>query len=199
MTLSKPFSQACENNKQPILDVLSEVFTDAGRILEIGSGSGQHAVFFATHLAHITWQPSDQAVYLSGMRLWIEETDLDNLVAPLELDVLLQPWPVHKVDGVFSANTAHIMHWPAVEAMFAGVGGILSAGNSFCLYGPFKYGGKHTSSSNAQFDKQLQHQDPGMGIRDVADLKVLAAVHGLELIADNTMPANNRTLIWRHC
>lgn len=198
MNLSKPFSQSCENNKQPLLDILCEVFTEAGQILEIGSGSGQHAVFFASHLAHIIWQPSDQAVYLPGIRLWTEEADLDNLMAPLELDVQLQPWPVHKVDGVFSANTAHIMHWPAVDAMFSGVGEILSPANSFCLYGPFKYADEHTSASNAQFDRQLRHQDPEMGIRDVVDLQVLAAAHRLKLVADHAMPANNRTLVWQH-
>lgn len=197
MSVRKPFSQACENNKQPILAVLRQVFLEPGVILEIGTGTGQHVVYFAAQLPHLTWQPSDQAEYLPGCSLWIDEAGLDNVHAPLELDVREEPWPLDHADGVFSANTAHIMHWPAVEAMFAGVSRLLAANGYFCLYGPFRYDGRHTSDSNAAFDRQLRAADAGMGIRDLVDLEQLAATHQLELAADHAMPANNRTLIWR--
>jgi SAM-dependent methyltransferase len=197
MPMRKPFSQACENNKQPILAVLRRVFTQPGQILEIGAGTGQHAVHFAANLPHLAWQPSDQAVNLPGARLWIEEAGLDNVSAPIELDVLKTPWPIADADGVFSANTAHIMHWPAVRAMFAGVSRLLKSNACFCLYGPFKYSGRHTSDSNVRFDRYLQSQDPGMGVRDVSDLEELAADHEFELASDHAMPANNRMLVWR--
>lgn len=197
MTRQKPFSQACENNKGPILVVLRQVFDRPGDILEIGSGTGQHAVYFAEQLPHLHWQPSDQKPYLPGCRRWIEEAGLANVGEPLELDVLSTPWPVSQCTGVFSANTAHIMHWPAVQAMFAGVATRLPRHGYFCLYGPFCYGGQHTSASNARFDEDLRIRDPGMGIRDVDDLRHLAEKHGLVLDADHAMPANNRTLVWR--
>ena len=125
MPSQKPFSQACENNKAPILSVLQQVFTTPAVVLEIGSGTGQHAVYFAEHMPHLYWQPSDQKQYLDGCRLRVNEAGLDNLRQPLELDVRNTPWPVSHCDGVFAANTAHIMHWPAVESMFIGVSGIL--------------------------------------------------------------------------
>ncbi|MFE8071058.1 DUF938 domain-containing protein [Marinobacteraceae bacterium S3BR75-40.1] len=195
--MQKPFSQACENNKDPILAVLREVFDAPGTILEVGCGTGQHAVHFASGLPHLTWQPSDRAENLPGARLWIDEAGLDNLRSPLELDVHDDPWPVDQCDGVFSANTAHIMDWSAVEALFQGVGQLLASGSAFCLYGPFSYGGRHTSESNQRFHQFLKAQDPVMGIRDLADLRALGARHGLTLEADHLMPANNRTLVWR--
>lgn len=197
MMLQRPFSQACENNKQSILDVLATVFTESGTILEIGSGSGQHAVHFAGHLPHLTWQPSDQSQYLPGCRMWIADAALKNVAAPLELDVMRQPWPVTAAAGVFSANTAHIMHWPMVQAMFAGVSAVLTSGHYFCLYGPFKYHGSHTSASNARFDQQLRAEDPGMGVRDIDDLELLTTQNGFDLVNDHALPANNRLLVWR--
>jgi hypothetical protein len=197
MSMRKPFSQACENNKEPILAVLREVFSQPGQILEIGSGTGQHAVYFAANLPHLAWQPSDRSACLPGARLWIDEANLENISAPIELDVLKTPWPSSRADGVFSANTAHIMHWPAVEAMFAGVSGLLKTNRCFCLYGPFKYDGRHTSDSNERFNQHLRSQDSNMGVRDMEDLKRLAADCKLELETDYAMPANNRILVWR--
>lgn len=193
----KPYSQSCEQNKDAILAILRQVFVHPGRVLEIGTGTGQHVVHFAASLSHLDWQPSDRAVHLPGCRLWVEEAALDNIRAPVELDVLDVPWPIRHADCVYSANTAHIMHWPAVVAMFAGVSRLLASGGCFCLYGPFKYDGCHTSDSNARFDSYLQSQDPGMGVRDVRDLEELATDHELELESDHAMPANNRTLVWR--
>ena len=194
---TKPFSQACENNREPILAVLREVFAHPGRVVEIGSGTGQHAVHFGRHLPHVHWQPTDVAENLAGIRAWLAEAGLPNVAEPLELDVAAAEWPVSAADGAFSANTAHIMPWPEVERMFQGVAAMLPAGGAFCLYGPFAYGGEHTSASNARFDASLRERDPCMGIRDRADLERLGTYRGLVLEADRAMPANNRTLIWR--
>lgn len=163
----RPYSAAAERNQGPLLTVLREVFPQPGLILEIGSGTGQHAVHFARHLPWLRWQPSDQASYLDAVRSWTVPAALPNLLSPLELDVT-RPWPIERADGVFSANTAHIMGWPAVEAMFAGVARILPEGGRFALYGPFNYGGEFTSDSNRQFDAMLRARDPEMGLRDLA-------------------------------
>lgn len=202
--MEKPFSQACENNKGPILEILQQVLPEpkwrGARVLEIGSGTGQHAAFFAPRLPWLYWQPTDQARYLPGCRLWVEDAraaGAANLLEPLVLDVLTPEWPLSQTDAAFSANTAHIMHWPAVEALFDGLGQRLPSGSLFCLYGPFRYQGRYTSDSNARFDQHLQQQDPGMGIRDLAALEPLAANAGFRLLADHAMPANNRTLIWQ--
>ena len=192
----KPYSEACEQNKAPILTVLREVFREPGLILEIGSGTGQHAVHFARELPHLDWQPTDQADYLPGIRLWIAEADLSNLRQPLELDTRREPWPVTQAAGVFSANTTHIMHWPAVEGLFRGIGRVLQPGGAFCLYGPFNYGGRYTSASNTEFDAFLKRRDPASGIRDFDDLDQLARSNGLRLLRDYPMPVNNRTLVW---
>ena len=194
---AKPFSMACENNREPILEVLRRVFADRVSVLEIGSGTGQHAVHFGRHLRHLTWQTSDVKANHEGIALWLEEVDLDNVLAPVELDVQIDPWPAVRADGVFTANTAHIMHWPAVEAMFRGVGRTLEPGGLFVVYGPFSYSGRHTRDSNARFDASLRAQDPGMGVRDLDDLSELARGCALELADDVSMPANNRMLIWR--
>ncbi len=193
---AKPYSEACEQNKEPILAVLREVFTEPGLILEIGAGTGQHAVHFARALPDLDWQPTDQADYLPGIRLWVTEAGLPNLHQPLALDVLSEPWPVMQAAGVFSANTAHIMSWPAVENLFRGIGRVLSPGGMFCLYGPFNYEGRYTSASNAEFDTWLRLRDPASGIRDFTDLDRLARDNGLRLRQDYPMPVNNRTLVW---
>lgn len=202
--MDKPFSQACENNKRPILDVLKAVWPESttaqSLVLEVGAGTGQHAAFFASHLPWLTWQPTDQAVYLPGCRLWVEEAQAagaTNLKSPLALDVLQPEWPVASAQAGFSANTAHIMSWPAVEALFKGLGERLVPSAAFCLYGPFRYHGKHTSESNEQFDRHLRERDPVMGIRDLDELEPLAEASGFRLEADHSMPANNRTLVWR--
>ncbi|MEI2741171.1 MAG: DUF938 domain-containing protein [Candidatus Competibacter sp.] len=198
MINAKPYSEACDQNKEPILEVLRRFFVRPGRIVEIGGGTGQHAVHFARALPHLDWQATDVADNLPGMRLWFAEAELPNLRPPLALDVRQDPWPVAQADGVFSANTAHIMSWSAVECLFRGVGRLLAAGGVFCLYGPFNYGGQYTSASNAQFDRWLKARDPASGVRDFDDLNRLAETEGLRLLADCPMPVNNRTLIWIH-
>ncbi len=191
--LNKPFSQACENNKQPILTVLREAFADVSSVLEIGSGTGQHAVHFAANLPHLVWQPSDQREYLEGITAWCDDAGLGNLKRPLELNVY-QPWPVTHTPAVFSANTVHIMYWSGVEALFTGLGNVLEQDGVFCLYGPFNYEGHYTSDSNASFDQWLRARDPGSGIRDIEAIVKLAKGVELSLREDHTMPANNRLL-----
>jgi len=194
----KPFSLACEENQAPVLAVIGPLFAKARRVLEIGSGTGQHAVYFANRLPHLIWQTGDVQAQLPGIRLWFAEAQLPNLPEPLSLDVT-GDWPAGPFDGVFSANTAHIMGLPEVGRMFRGVGQILAPGAPFALYGPFSDGGRHTSESNARFDASLKARDPRMGVRDLDDLRVLADRADLELCADHPMPVNNRTLVWYRC
>ena len=192
---SLPFSQACENNKRPILAILETAFADVRQVLEVGSGTGQHAEYFAAHLPHCHWQCTDRPEWLAGLQARIAQAALPNLPPPLKLDVR-ETWPASQVEAVFSANTLHIMHWPEVEAFFQGVGQLLQAGGVCCIYGPFNYQGNYTSDSNAAFDQMLRRRDPGSGLRDIDDITSLAAANGLQLSADHAMPANNRLLVF---
>lgn len=196
MTSSKPFAPACERNQGPILEVLRQYFSDRRRVLEIGSGTGQHAVFFAPALPQATWQTSDVAENLPGIRMWLEEAALSNLPAPLTLDVTGQ-WPDTPFDAIFSANSLHIMPWSAVEKFFAGVARVLEPGGMLAVYGPFNYHGSYTSDSNREFDGWLKQRSALSGIRDFEAVDRLANEIGCELVKDHTMPANNRLLIWR--
>ncbi len=195
--MDKPFSQACVNNRGPIGEVLSRVFEDTRDILEIGSGTGQHAVWFASKMPHLCWQTSDQIQKHAGICQWLNEYPSPNLLAPIALDVLADAWPERFYHGIYSANTAHIMPWEAVEAMFAGVGERLLSNGVFCLYGPMKYRGKLDAQSNVEFDQMLRQQYPHQGIRDFHDINRLALAAGLILLEDNAMPANNRLLVWQ--
>jgi len=191
----KPFSQACVNNRQPILGILQRVYATATRVLEIGSGTGQHCVYFAPALPHLCWQPSDRQENLAGIHAWLEEYPAANLYHPLELDVE-GPWPAHRYDAFFTANTCHIMPWQSVVRMFSGIGEVAEEEATLALYGPFKYGGQYTSRSNANFDNWLQAQAPHQGIRDVEDIVLLAREAGFRLVEDNPMPANNQLLVF---
>lgn len=196
----KPYSEACERNRGPILEVLRVAFADARDVLEIGSGTGQHAVYFARHLPHLVWHTSDIAEHHAGINAWIAEAALSNVRLPLALDVREDCWPVAAasgVDGVFSANTLHIMAWDAVEAFFRGVARVLKPGGVLAIYGPFNYGGRFTSPSNAQFDAMLRARGEGSALRDFEAVDALARDTGLALVRDAVMPANNRTLVWR--
>lgn len=189
---------ACERNKQPILDLLRPAFAQARTALEIGSGTGQHAVHFARGMPHLAWQPSDRAEWLPGLRARIAQEGPGNLAAPFELDVTTLPWPVPAVDAIFTANTLHIMAWREVEAFFEGVGRVLERDSGrLAVYGAFKYRGAFTSASNAAFDADLKSRDPASGIRDFEKVNALAETQGLALIADHPMPANNQLLVWR--
>ncbi len=193
----KPYSEACERNQGPILAVLREAFSRARTVLEIGSGTGQHAVHFARHLPHLAWQTSDLAEHHAGINAWITEAALDNLRAPVALDVRAESWPVPSADAVFSANTLHIMDWGAVQALFRGLDRVLNVDGVLAVYGPFNYGGRFTSPSNADFDTSLRSRGVGSGLRDFEAVNALALDIGLTLERDVAMPANNRTLVWR--
>jgi len=192
-----PSSEACERNKDPILGVLRGAFAATRQVLEIGSGTGQHAVYFARHLPKLRWQPSETDENLGMLRARVELEGTANLAPPVRLDVRTHPWPAAGFDGVFSANTLHIMSWEAVSDFFHGVGELLPSQGVLCIYGPFRYAGRYTSESNAAFDGFLKERDPLSGIRDFEAVNALARQEGLELDGDHDMPAHNRTLVWR--
>lgn len=197
MTFSKPFSEACEQNKQPILSVLQVLFEHRSAVLEIGSGTGQHAVYFGKHLPHLIWYTSDVIAHHAGIQQWLDEAQLHNVRAPLRLDVACDAWPILAVDAVFSANTTHIMSWTEVESFFTGVGSLLPTQGLFALYGPFNVNGAYTSPSNARFDQWLKQCDPLSGIRDFSELNLLAEQANLNFLHDYEMPVNNRMLVWQ--
>jgi len=193
----KQYSQACEENRDPILDVIGKVFANAHSILEIGSGTGQHAVYFARRLPHLTWQPTDLKESHASIQAWRTESGLENILRPIELDVTASVWPDAIYDGLFSANTTHIMSMESVQSMFSGIGDLLQTGAHCCLYGPFNYDGAFTSDSNKRFDSWLKERDPVSGIRDFEVIAELAEANGLVLREDNEMPVNNRLLVWQ--
>lgn len=197
MPISLAFSQAAENNREPIARILRDAFADVREVLEIGSGTGQHGVYFGQCLPHLIWRPSDLAQHLPDIRARLDAEAPANVLPPVALDVADHPWPVTSVDGVFSANAIHIMSWDHVLHMFRGIGEAVSARGTVCLYGPFKYGGAFTTPSNAQFDGWLKQRDPVSGIRDFEAVDALAQAQGLRLVADHAMPANNQLLVWR--
>ncbi len=192
----KPHSEACGRNRDPILEVLRERFADRRHVLEIGSGTGQHAVHFAAALPRISWQTSDVDSNLPGIRMWLEESGLPNLPQPIELEVTGR-WPNGRFDAIFTANTLHIMSWPEVRALFAALPKVLTTDAMLAVYGPFNYDGRFTSASNASFDQWLKQRSPHSGIRDFAAVDELARSIGFTLVEDRSMPANNRTLVWR--
>ena len=192
-----PFSDACERNKGPILEILRDAFARATRVIEIGSGTGQHAVWFGQHLQQLLWQPTEVPAAIGPLRERLELEAPDNVLAPLALDVADDPWPVAPADGVFTANTLHIMAWERVPDFFRGVNSVLAPGGTLCVYGPFRYRGAFTTPSNAEFDRWLKRRDPASGVRDFEAVDALATAAGLALVADHAMPANNQALVWR--
>jgi cyclopropane fatty-acyl-phospholipid synthase-like methyltransferase len=192
----KPFSESCVQNREPILAVLRDVFADRLHVLEIGSGTGQHAVYFGAVLRHLRWQTADVTLHHPGIRQWLAEAALSNVLPPIALDVSQKSWRSGRYDAVFSANTLHIMSWPEVKHFFEGVGEVLEPGGVLAVYGPFNYSGTYTSESNARFDAWLKSRDPASGVRDFEAVEALAHAQGLVLQQDIAMPANNRTLIW---
>ena len=193
----KPFAESCVQNRDPILAVLAEVFADRRRVLEIGSGTGQHAVYFGAALPHLVWQTADVPAHHAGILAWLIDAALSNVLPPLALEACQTGWRDARYDAVFSANTLHIMGWPEVECFFAGVGAVIEPGGVLAVYGPFNYNGTFTSDSNARFDAWLKARDPASGVRDFEAVDALARAQGLVLIRDFAMPANNRTLVWR--
>jgi len=195
-TQALPRSEACERNQGPILQILKQWFLSPGVVLEIGSGTGQHAVHFAQNLPHLIWQPTDRADNLPGIESWVNQAGLANLRLPLKLDVRDAHWPLDRARYAFTANTAHIMSWPEVEATFDGIQRILEPRGYLCVYGPFNRDGKFTSESNKAFDEMLRAKNPEMGVRDDRAMISLGRKHGLSFSAEYAMPANNRVLVW---
>jgi hypothetical protein len=191
-----PFAEACERNKTPILEALLSLLPTRGHLLEIGSGTGQHAVHFAPRFARLSWQPSERPEHLAGLNARIRAEGAPNILPAIALDVFAA-WPDREYVAAYSSNTAHIMSWPAVCAMFVGIGRRLAGGGPFCLYGPFNEGGACTSTSNEEFDRALRSRDPEMGLRDVEALDALGREHRLALQQRIAMPANNQLLVFR--
>jgi SAM-dependent methyltransferase len=195
--VTRPCTAACERNREPIAARLGERLPANGDVLEIGSGTGQHAVYFGARFPGMFWQPSDVAENHPGIRGWIEFAGLKNVRAPFELDVLSSKWPAGVFDAAYTANTAHIMPIDAVERMFEGVARALASHGFFFLYGPVNRNGEFTSDSNRAFDAYLRARDPRMGLRDDRVLAGLAQAVRLQLVADYALPANNRGLVLR--
>ncbi len=199
MTKTIPFSAACERNKDVILEAVEPVLRSVVSVLEVGSGTGQHAVHFAEAMPHLIWQTSDQTEYLDGVRMQLEMAGRNNALMPLELDVNQIPWlqSGERYEAVFTANTFHIMRWREVRAFFQGLQDVTTDKSFLIIYGPFKYAGKFTSLSNHEFDLSLQSRGVGSGIRDFEAVLELATDAGFELISDTVMPANNQCLIFK--
>lgn len=193
----KPFSESCEQNKDVILEVIKPLLEDSEKVLEIGSGTGQHAIYFGQAMPHLHWYTSDRIESLSGIQAWLDDVGLDNVKPPIELDVKQSNWPEIMVDAAFTANTLHIMHWNEVQVFFKKVPALLQKGGLLLAYGPFNYNGQYTSDSNRQFDGWLKARDPESGIRDFTELNELAEQYGLRISSDYEMPANNRILCWQ--
>jgi len=194
--MTKPFSPACERNREAILDVLRERFSACTHVLEVGSGTGQHAVHFARGLPQLVWQTSDVPAHLSGIREWLAEAQLPNTPAPLNFDINTAP-PDGDFDAIFSANTLHIMAWSEVQRLFSLLPALMRPRALLTVYGPFNYGGQFTSASNAAFDASLRVNQPQRGIRDFEAVNALAQAAGLTLVEDRAMPANNRCVTWQ--
>ncbi len=194
--MNKPYSESCDQNRDPIFDIIQPLLANKKHLLEIGSGTGQHAVYFAKKLPHLTWQCSDQQEYHQGINQWLDEAKLDNTPAPMALNVSDDKWPSAYFDAIFSANSVHIMSWQNVIDFINNIGKITSSGSILILYGPFNYNGQYTSESNARFDTWLKERNPDSGIRDYEAVNALAEQAGFSLKEDYAMPANNRILAW---
>ncbi|MFA0924335.1 DUF938 domain-containing protein [Xanthomonas fragariae] len=210
--MTKPFSAASARNRDPILDVLRTHFADRHHVLEIGAGTGQHAVYFAAAMPWLRWQASDHPDHLPDMRQWLDEAALPNTPPPIPLQAVLTPMPglapappfppVQSgepvgYDAVYSANTLHIMGWPQVQALFAGLPAVMGLQAVLVVYGPFNRDGQFTSESNRAFDAMLRERDAAAGIRDAEAVDGVAAEVGLRLVEEVTMPANNFCRVWR--
>ena len=195
--MNKPYAESCAENRAPIFAVLEPRLRNCTSLLEIGSGTGQHAVYFAEELPQLVWQTSDMAVNHAGIMAWLDEAALPNVHDPLRLDVVVDDWPSGPFDAVFSANTFHIMSWPQVRRCIRNCARVLEPGGLLAVYGPFNFGGRYSSESNASFDHCLAEQHPERAIRDFEAVDELASLAGFTLRQDHTMPANNRLLSWQ--
>ncbi len=195
--MAKSFAPAAERNRQPILDVLRRVLPPSGLVLEVASGTGQHAVFFSEHLSHLLWQPSDASDdALRSISAWVVESLPENLLPPIELDVCSPRWPIASADALLCINMIHISPWESTESLFQGARALLAAGSPLITYGPYRLHGEHSAPSNAAFDQSLRSRNPRWGVRDIDALIELAGRTGFELRETVPMPANNMTLVW---
>ncbi|MGO3083060.1 MAG: DUF938 domain-containing protein [Psychrobacter celer] len=196
-----PFSQACENNKQPILEVLQKELQDSTHVLEVGSGTGQHSVYFAPNLPHLQWQTSDVTDNHQVIQAWHDAYPASNLYAPLAFNLLTDSIPKTNTgepyDAIFTANTLHIIAWSLVERLFELAGEALPFKGKLIVYGPFNENGRYTSASNQSFDSSLRQRDPNSGIRHKEDIIASAKQHNLELSYEYQMPANNQILVFQ--
>lgn len=192
----RPFAEYAARNAAPILEILEREFRDASRVLEIGSGTGQHAVGFASALNHLHWQTSDLDENHAGIKDWLDFARLENVAPPLSIDVRVASVEASICDAAFSSNTAHIMGIDAVERMFSLVGRALSVGGVFCLYGPFRQGKAFNTPSNEAFDASLRQRDPVMGIRDIQKLDEFATAAGMQRARFYAVPSNNNVAVW---
>ena len=192
----RPYAEYAARNAAPILEILEREFGSASRVLEIGSGTGQHAVAFAAAMEHLHWQTSDLDENHAGIRAWVEDAGIENVAPPLSMDVRDANVENDAYDAAFSSNTAHIMGIDAVEKMFSLVGKTLRPGGVFCLYGPFRQGGKFNTQSNADFDANLRQRDPVMGIRDIEKLDEFALAADLQRVRFYAVPSNNNVAVW---
>ena len=200
LAVNLPFSQACENNKQPILRVLQRELKDATHVLEVGSGTGQHSVYFAPNLAHLQWQTSDVSTNHYAIEAWQTAYPASNLHPPVAFDLTTDSIPISRsnqpYDAIFTANTLHIISWELVEQLFQLVGEALPIHGKLIVYGPFNENGQYTSAGNHQFDLMLRQSDLQMGIRDREDVIALAKKNKLTLSNIVSMPASNQLLVF---
>ena len=194
---TKPYAESCDQNRDAILAVIQPLLSNSKSVLEIGSGTGQHAVYFSEKLPHLIWHTSDRKENIAGIKLWLDENGGKNTPRPIELDVTQEVWPDISCDTIFTANTCHIMNQQSVDAMFNCIGSLIPDGGQLIIYGPFNYNRQYTSDSNERFDQWLKSRDPESGIRNFEDLNILAEKTGMRLVDDYQMPANNRILHWR--
>lgn len=189
---------AAERNKQPILTVLSRVLPDSGTLLELASGTGQHAAYFAERLPGLVFQPTDvDPANLASIEAWVESAGLPNLRRPIRLDVCEADWPTAEVAAIYNANLVHISPWECAQGLFRGAARYLSRQGVLALYGPYRIGGEHTAPSNARFDEDLRQRDARFGVRDLEAVVALAEENALSLAERIEMPANNQTLVFR--
>ena len=195
--MKKPYAESCDQNQEVILSILSPLLLLSSNVLEIGSGTGQHAIYFAENMPHLVWHTSDCQPYHEGINAWLSEACLSNIKTPFELDVSKSNWPEMEVDAIFTANSVHIMSQFDVDNLIKGAGVLLKEKGSLIIYGPFNYAGAYTSNSNERFDQWLKDRDSESGIKHFEDIERLAEKHGLQLVRDYEMPANNRILHYK--
>ncbi|MDX5152518.1 MAG: DUF938 domain-containing protein [Acidiferrobacterales bacterium] len=199
--MEKPFAPSAERNREPLRDILKNVLTGSGLLLEIGSGTGQHAAYMAKDFPAYQWQPTDLPEKLDSINDWAADSGADNILPALALDLATDPnsadWPVKEADAIVCINTIHIVAWPLVVNLFRGVGKVIKRGGVMFVYGPYEYSDQPLEPSNLEFDEWLKLRDPNSGIRKFDDVNRLAEEAGLMLEMDQAMPANNRSIWWR--